>query len=543
MNNVFALKILDKLAGVFRLFSVDYKSMRLILSFKLAMDKRRVPTIMQDSIQKENPMISPFVKSLLIYALYGLFLIPFIVMGENYLFQMSLVFGIIMFILMTSMISDFSTVLLDIRDKVILDTKPIDQKTISVAKFMHVLIYMTQLTGAFLLIPFLIGLISNGILFGLIFLFSIIFISFFVIVLTALFYIAVLRFFDGERLRNLINSIQIFLTIGMIVGYQLLAQSFNLINLSFSIHFEWWQVFLPPFWFASLFELLLQGNDANFIMFFSILAVIVPLLALVLYFKQTPAFERNLQKLMESSKAKKPKRRLIQNFLSRVACKSRQEQAFFQFASQMFKQEREFKLKIYPVLGLSVFFPFFMIFLTREPDMAQTLPHIYLYAYFVILMVPTVVHMLKYSSHFKAKWVYHVLPVSDQTIDYRATLKAFLFQLFLPVTVVLSLAFSAVYGLNYFIHFVVIALTGWLFTAVCYQFLNKQRFPFSESFSMVQSTNNAFMIVAMFLVGVFALVHYLIQLIPYGILGYILLLMFCNWIVWKAIFKRKQTNK
>jgi len=246
MNNSITLKILDKLAGFFRLIRVDYEAMRLILSFKLTMDKRRVPTIMQDGKQKKDAMLSPMVKSLLLYAFYGLILIAFLVMGDNYFFQMSLVFAIMMFILMTAMIADFSTVLLDVRDKAILDTKPIDPRTISVAKLMHVLIYITQLTGVFLAIPFVVSAIVNGFGFALLFLISIIFVAIFSVVATALFYMVILKFFDGERLRNLINSIQVFLTIGIVVGYQLIARSFDFVDSSFSIEWQWWHTLLPP---------------------------------------------------------------------------------------------------------------------------------------------------------------------------------------------------------------------------------------------------------------------------------------------------------
>ena len=62
---------------------------------------------------RKNKDGNQFSKVVWIYGLYGLMLIPFIVFGDNYIFQMSVVFGIIMFILMTSMIADFSSVLLD----------------------------------------------------------------------------------------------------------------------------------------------------------------------------------------------------------------------------------------------------------------------------------------------------------------------------------------------------------------------------------------------------------------------------------------------
>ncbi|MDV2887903.1 2TM domain-containing protein, partial [Alkalihalophilus pseudofirmus] len=74
--------------------------------------------------QEENG----FMKSLGMYVLMSLFLIPIVVFGKNYFFQMSIFYGIVMFLVMTSMISDFSNVLLDVRDKGILLTKPVGKK-------------------------------------------------------------------------------------------------------------------------------------------------------------------------------------------------------------------------------------------------------------------------------------------------------------------------------------------------------------------------------------------------------------------------------
>lgn len=68
---------------------------------------------------------------------------------------------------MTSMISDFSSVLLDVRDRSILSTKPIATKTVNAAKFMHIFIYLAYLTIALTTIPLLVGLFTQGIIFFL----------------------------------------------------------------------------------------------------------------------------------------------------------------------------------------------------------------------------------------------------------------------------------------------------------------------------------------------------------------------------------------
>ena len=69
------------------------------------------------------------------------------------------------FFVMTTMISDFSSVLLDIRDSNIHYPKPIDRQTISAAKLIHIIIYLSRLTGALVGPSLIAGLIINGILF------------------------------------------------------------------------------------------------------------------------------------------------------------------------------------------------------------------------------------------------------------------------------------------------------------------------------------------------------------------------------------------
>lgn len=111
MKNFYSLKFLDLFRGIFLKLGIDYPMMRKILELKLVMDQRRVPTIFNQSAMKKKGDSSAesnhFLKSMWLYGLLGLFLIPIALMGENFIFQMSIVFGIFMFLAMSSMISDF----------------------------------------------------------------------------------------------------------------------------------------------------------------------------------------------------------------------------------------------------------------------------------------------------------------------------------------------------------------------------------------------------------------------------------------------------
>src|SRR5690625_5431727 len=86
---------------------------------------------------------------------------------------------------------------------------------------------MTLLTGAFLLIPSAVMLVVKGISFFIIFIGAIFLLVLFILALTALIYIFVLQFFSGEQLKDIINYIQIILSIGIVIGYQIVIRAFR----------------------------------------------------------------------------------------------------------------------------------------------------------------------------------------------------------------------------------------------------------------------------------------------------------------------------
>src|SRR5699024_5315745 len=134
------------------------------------------------------------------------------------------------------------------------------------------------------------------------------------------------------------------------------------VGLDFTYDFSWWHAFLPPMWFGAPFEMFLHANYLAGLIVLSVLALVMPVLAIALYIRLMPSFEQNLQKLMEESHTGKVKRKLLDNMWANVACFRREEHVFFRFASIMLSQEREFKLKVYPMIGMALVFPFIFMF-------------------------------------------------------------------------------------------------------------------------------------------------------------------------------------
>ncbi|WP_201716497.1 hypothetical protein [Rossellomorea arthrocnemi] len=538
MKEFRTLLFLDWFQWLFTKLGFDYRLLRKILQVKLTMDQRRVPTIFQQQGRKKGKDENRFIKSLWVYALFGLFVIPFMLMGDQYIFQMSITFTVLIFIVMTSMISDFSVVILDIRDHTILFTKPVERKTISLAKTLHVFIYLFFLTGSLTAIPLFVGLINHGLPFFLLFLSGIILMNILIVVFTAMLYYFILQYFDGEKLKDIINYVQIGLSIGLAVGYQIVARSFEFVDLTISFTPDWWNIFLPPIWFAAPFEWMLNGNHHVMILILSCIAVLFPILSLIVYVKALPTFEKNLQKLSSHGGKKRKTHFQFGDGTMKVLFRSHEERAFYRFAHYMMKNEREFKLKVYPALGFAIIMPFIFIFNglmdgSREDLLTSSM---YLSIYSSFIVIPTVVMMLSYSGKYKGSWVYKVAPVSSRASIYKGTLKAFLMKLFLPLFALISIVFIILFGYRVIPEMVIVFISACIFTVICLS-LMRGALPFSESFEGVQQSDSWKVLPFYLIVGVFLGLHYLALQIPFGIPFYLIVLFGVNLILWKTVIR------
>ena len=86
------------------------------------------------------------------------------------------------------------------------------------------------LTGSVTAAPLIAGLVKHGVGFFLLFLIQIILISILILVTTSLIYLFMMKFLDGEKLKDMINMVQILLSVGIAIGYQFVVRSFDIID-------------------------------------------------------------------------------------------------------------------------------------------------------------------------------------------------------------------------------------------------------------------------------------------------------------------------
>ncbi|WP_139892448.1 hypothetical protein [Bacillus sp. D386] len=535
MKKFMSLRVLDRGQKLFQWMGIDYPVMRRILQVKLTMDARRVPTLMNDGSGNTGKDSNQFLKSLWVYALMGLILIPFIIMGENYFFQMSMLFAVFMFFIITSLISDFSHVMLDIRDQSILLSRPVDGRTVSVAKLIHIIIYLGTITLIFIAPAFIAAIVTQGIGFSLLFLLVIILIDIWIVLLTALIYLVILKYFDGEKLKDFISYVQISLSILMIVGYQLTVRIFDLVDRQVEFTPTWWSYILAPIWYAAPFEVKLNGNFAwQYILLIS-LAVIVPLVSVIIYIKNVQNFEQYLQKLTNHTGALSKKKR---SHFSMFLLRNKEERVFYHFAKNLMKNEQAFKLKVYPSIGMVIIFPFITLLNQFGENGWKGIQNGsgYYTIYFSALMIPTIAIALRYTDSYKGAWIYRASPLQSAKSIFIGTWNAVMAKYVLPIYLAYSFLFILIYGsaifwdllIGLFTLFIMAVLSFRTYTIIL---------PFSKPTSATQENEGIKTVFLLFILGVFAGFHFLISKVEYGLYGYGGVLLITAILVWRYGFR------
>ena len=544
MKEFVLIRLLDKTAGALKKNDIDYLQLRMILKIKLTLDSRNVPTVLSGTRNIENrniPLLSMFM-----YGFMGLMISIFVWVPFSTFYKMNIILGMIIFMILATMISDFSTVLLDVKDKNILLPRPVKETTLKLAKTIHIFYYLIRITLALSGPTLIMCYFRYGLLFSLVFLFEIILISGLVMFLTSILYFLILKLFDGEKLKDIINYFQIALTVFIAIAYQFIGRMFDVSEISVNFAPKWWNYLIPTTWFAAPLNMLAEKDFAGFYVYSAVLAVIIPVISFGVYIKYiVPYFERNLQKLNNSSGENQKKKRSsgLQKLISSLACSDPQERAVLKFTRDMISSERKLKLQLYPSLVFAIVMPFVFIFMDlfngnfEEGLVKLKSSNTYLCVYIGIAMASISVNFISKSEKFRGAWIYKALPVEKPAVILRGALKAFIFKFNLPMITVLSLVCVLLYGPRIIPDVILMFINMFLLLTTFFRIAAKS-LPFSQEFrGMKQGTNAALSFALLFLSGFLALIHYGAKFVPFGITANIAVAAVITMIIWHYCFK------
>ena len=545
MKNFLALRILDLFRGIYTKLGVDYNIMRLIIQAKLTLDCRRVPTMSEGPIEGKEK--NYFYSSLIVYAILGVIFLPIILMNIYSRIKMSVYFSCFMILLLTVLISDFSSVILDVNDKDIIGIRGVEPKTLNAAKTTHIFIYIFMLSLSISGFS-LIASLRFGIQYFLLLVLSIVLIDILMIIITAIMYLIILKLFKGEKLKDMLNIFQICFLLLFTIGYQFIARSFDFMHTDIAYNQSWWNILFIPMWFSSNFSLL-DGKPIDSIgIVLSILSIVVPIVSLVIYKKLVPVFEKNLQKLNDNTYKSKSKKEKLSIKVSKLICREKEERAIFNFVYNILDKDRDFKTKVYPSLALGAFMPIIMIFTSYDNSgiinylMEIRKSYLFLSGYLGIVIMQNIITMVQYSSEFEGAWIYEVLPIKNIRNIYTGMFKSSIYKLYFPSFILLSIVFIVIFKLEVIKHLVVLFLSGILVSMVSFK-LNEKHLPFSKPYNVGTSSKNIIVVFkSMITTGILVGIHFGVILMNTNVLIYIyaLILVGIIKISWKGIFTVKE---
>lgn len=543
MNEFAMLRLLDKFKGLYKKAGVNYDIMRMILQIKLTIDGRRVSTVFTNNKSFEKKDKNSYKYLLLFNGFLSIFIGILMLTDMPALKNINIVIGVNLFIMVSIMISDFSAVLLDVKEKNILLPKPVDSRTFNAAKLTHICMYLLGISLSLNLMPLILGTAKYGVIFFPIFFIENILIALLVIVITAFLYTLVLKFFDGEKLKDIINYFQILLAFVFTFGYQLFNRFFTITDTTAIYVPKLWHSLVPSMWFAAPFGILIDGNSNPFLIFLSVMAILAPVILIILYVKNVvPYFEKNLQKLNDNGGTIRGGDKIRKDFIAGIICKDKTEKSMFTFTKNMISTERNFKLKVYPSLSMAVFLPVLFILTDRDKSFIETVQtsyggKVHLLMYLTVLMLCFCTAYINNSDNYKGAFIYKVLPIKDPGVILKGAIKGTLFKLVIPTYLFTAIVFLILKGPSIILDLIVMFLVLLISSLVYFKLSNKMM-PFSVKFATIDSEKLIVPgVIALMLIGIFAAIHIIIRNNITFVGVFIAILFVINIIIWKISFK------
>ena len=373
--NQLLLKLALLPAPLYQKAGVHLPHLTAILKTKLIMDDRRPNSFFQQQNNKQEKEVkNSSIGTIVVSTLLGLLLLLAFAYGTDYTSKLTFFFSIFIFMLAGTLITDFTSVLIDVKDNYILLPKPVHDTTIVLARLLHIFLYLSKIALP-MSIPAIIWVgVDKGIAGALLLLPLLATATVFAIFVVNGIYLLLLQLVSPERFKQLITYFQIFFAVALYASYQVIPRLFarmegSELNIT---HLRWiWS--LPSFWLGYAWESVYRLQTGPYNVLAVVLSVAAPVLLVYIVVRfLTPSFNQKITLLAGGSEAmparapsnKQPARSRLLNTTARLFCRNHTEQAAYVFSWTMMARSREFKLKVYPSIGyLGVFL--FILFLFK----------------------------------------------------------------------------------------------------------------------------------------------------------------------------------
>ncbi len=523
------LWLVAHLYPVWRVLGANPDQLKAIVSVKLTMDNRRsYATLGRYGQRKEGKeKNSQFLIVLGTYAFFGLFTGLGMLLAppkEAIFFPLTISFAYTMVFCAMTLLSDFSSLILDSSDNQIILPRPVSSRTLLMARIVHIAGYLFSIALALSLVGLLVVAIRFGPLAGLMFLTMNVLAAMLMVFLTNVFYLLLMQFTSEERLREIINYFQIIVAVLFYGSYQLLPRLMNVENMTEALDWQNWFYALPPMWMAGAVEMVIQPVFDPRHAVLLVLAVATPFAGLWFMNRVLgPVFNARLAGLEQDSRpaqteSRNEKASSLMQRLSDWLTNNPLERAAFGFIWRITNRDRKFKLKTYPQMAFGLVYIVFMT-LGGSKDVFARSNFFYLFAlYYTGLFVMTAQYQLSASDDYKAAWVYGSTPISRPGEILSGGMKALIVKLLIPFYALVASYILLYFGLGKSGD-VLLAFVNSLNMTMVSALLSERRLPFSMAQDVIQRNNTARGLVVIVILTLVGAAHWGLSRVPYGVWG------------------------
>ncbi len=547
--NKFLLYLVMLPSFLWRSLGADTVQLKAILGLKLTLDDRKPLAIGRQQTRKRKMKYGSLISSLVFLCMGAIYMLPLSII-EDRIFSLTFYFSMLLAIITFMLITDFSSVLFDSRDKYILFPRPVSDRTIVLSRMLHIFIYLVRVVIPLALPGWVLLGFTDGWKSACLFLLPLLLLVFLVLFLVNGFYLLVLRLAKPEKFKDVINYFQVFTSVIFFASVYLLPRLFDRHNPhDFNILSYPWIRFAPTYWLATCwswigFSVALKGTAVC-----SALAVVVPLACMYLLVRfLAPQFSRRIagidtvdsggyNPLVNGVRRKAPGR--FYQKLAYAFNASDDARAGFMIAWLQTSRSRTFRMRVYPSFAFIPIYFFYILTQNHQSltDVFHQLPdrpvHLFLLYFSSFVMISASAY-LAMSEQYKAAWVYYAAPVAVPGKIMIGAFKALWVKFFLPFFLALAVFVVYVWGPSAIWDVILALVNATVFVGAMAR-INLKHLPFSIIEQTKQGAGRVLKsMLSMAFISILGFGHYMCVHLLWLKLLFLLLSCILLWLVWTS---------
>jgi ABC-2 type transport system permease protein len=520
MNKLF-LKFAMLPAPFWRSLGADTDQLSAILNMRLMIDNRRPMGFGRRQTQKKEIKHGTITSTLLFTLMGAFYSLPLFAISDR-IISLALYFTIIFLMLTLSLITDFSNALFDNKDKYTLFPRPINDRTLVLAKLLHIFIYLLRMVVPTSLAAWCLLIYQDGWTSAIIFPIAITLLTFMSLFVVNGVYLIILRLTNPERFKDIISYFQVVASVIFFAIVYLRPRNVNIDVEALSPTDFSWAKYVPSYWLASFWHwlghpMLLGGGIA--VTLLGLLTPVICIVALVRWL--APEFTKKINGI-DGAEVSMPvavaaKGSIPNKFYLRMANlfnRNEAAKAGFILAWLQTSRSRTFRMRVYPSMA---FIPIYFIYLLTQngssiADAFGALSGSKKYLLLLYMSSYVLINGLNYlvmSDQYKAAWVFYSSPVDPPGHIMIGAFKALCVKLFLPFFIAITAFILYIWGVSV-VPDILLAMINVLVLAICMARISLRQLPFSSMEQMKQSGGRVIKsLLTMLIPAVLGFAHYL----------------------------------